>query len=487
MLRQPPPPDGPSRLGFLAELIVPRLPHPGAPQTRHRRSGIKVSFLEGSWAQIFITLTGGKFLTDLLLHFGATASILGLGSSIQPFASTLQIAGAYLSNAAGSRKKVIVPACLVCRQAWWLVLPLLFLDLPQTAKVSIFLGVYFVSMVADAIIANIWMSWTADLVPDAVRGKVMGLRNALMLGISIFADFGISRLREVVGLEGRAFYLAVCFATAASAGLVTAQLFRRQWEPPLRRDPPPPLREIFSEALSHPGARRLITARALWNVAVGIAVAFWTPFMMNNLGLPFTTIAIYNVIVQGLTVVLGALLWGPVIDRAGTVPVIMINGVVIGLMPFLYLFATPENLTCYWIDAVATGICWSGFNAAIFNLPFQVLPERRRDFHLAAMNAIAGTVLGASAVVGGLIAEWLQPIRIEYSGRVFGNFHVMFVLSGVLRLSALAALARVPDIRGRGIAFTLFEIGSNMKELVTNPRLVLVKRYARKRRTAQGK
>ncbi len=472
---------------MIAELIVPRLPHPDAPQTRKRRSGIKVSFLEGSWAQIFITLTSGKFLTDLLLHFGATPAVLGVGSSIQPFTSTLQLAGAYLSNAAGSRKKVIVPACLVCRQAWWLVLPLLFLDLPQSTKVAIFLCVYFVSMVADAIIANIWMSWTADLVPDAVRGKVMGLRNALMLGIAIFADFGISKLRETLGLDGRATYLAVCFATAAAAGLVTAQLFRRQWEPPMRRHAPPPLREIFAEAFAHPGARKLITARVCWNVAVGVAVAFWTPFMMKNLELPFTTIAIYNLIVQGLTVVLGALLWGPVIDRAGTVPVIMINGFVIGLMPFLYLVATPEDLTCYWVDAVLTGICWSGFNAAIFNLPFQVLPEERRDFHLAAMNAIAGTVLGASAVLGGVIASALEPIHIEFSGRTFGNFHVMFVISGVLRLSALVALARVPDIRGRGIAFTLFEIGSNMKELVTNPRMVLVRRYARKRRTAQSK
>ncbi len=487
-MRHAPPPAGPPpRLGLLAELVVPRLPHPQAPLTRHRRSGIKVSFLEGSWAQIFITLTGGKFLTDLLLHFGATPAILGIGSAIQPFASTLQLAGAYLSNAAGSRKTVIVPACLVCRQVWWLVLPLLFLDLSQSAKVAVFLGIYSVSMVADAIIANIWMSWTADLVPDAVRGKVIGLRNAIMLGIAVFADFGMSRLREVLGEDGRGGYLAVCFATAAGAGLVTAFLFRRQWEPPMRRDPPPPLREVVAEAMAHPGARRLIAARALWNVAVGIAVAFWTPFMMNNLGLPFTTIAIYNVIVQGLTVVLGALLWGPVIDRAGTVPVILINGVVIGLMPFLYLFATPENLACYWLDAVLTGICWSGFNAAIFNLPFQVLPERRRDFHLAVMNAIAGTVLGASAMAGGFLAEALEPVRIAISGREFGNFHVMFVLSGVLRLSALAALSRVPDIRGHGIAFTLFEIGSNMKELVTNPRMVLLRRYGRKRRPAHRK
>jgi len=465
----------------LRELLAPRVPPASAPTAVRRRSGIHYSFLEGAWAQIFISLTGGKFLTDLLRFFGANDQWLGFGSAVQPITSTMQILGAYLSNWAGERKRVIVPACVVARQSWWLVLPLILLDLPSSIKLPVFLALFTTSMVADAIIANLWLSWTADLIPDKVRGRILGKRTALMLTIALGADFLISEMRGRTDHQGHAPYLLACFGTAAAAGLVTAFLFRRQWEPPMKRHPVPPLREVFRDALASDGVMRLLTARCAWNIAVGIAMAFWTPFMMDYLDLTFTQILWYNLIVQGMTVFLGALVWGPVIDRAGTVPVVLICGLVIGLMPFLWLFMGPEDLAFYWLDAVLTGLCWSGFNAAMGILPLQVVPTFRRDYQLAMLSAIGGIVLGLGSVAGGTIAQALHGIEIHWNGREYGNYHVMFVISGLLRLSCLFVLARVPDVRSKGIMFALLATGTSMKEMVTNPMLLFARRNTRRR------
>ena len=151
-------------------------------------------------------------------------------------------------------------------------------------------------------------------------------------------------------------------------------------------------------------------------------------------------------------------------------------------MPFLWLFMGPKYLAFYWLDAILTGLCWSGFNAAMSILPLQVVPEYRRDYQLALLSAIGGIVLGLGSVGGGAIAQGLSGIEIHWNGREYTNYHVMFVISGVLRLSCLFVLARVPDVRGKGIMFALLATGTSMKEMVANPGLLLARRNPRRRR-----
>lgn len=441
--------------------------------SEERRRSIASLFQEGVFAQIWITLTGGKFLADLMLFFGATAIHLGLVNAIAFLAAPAQLLGAYLVLWVGSRKRVIVPSVFICRQVWWLVLVLILVPMDPKLKLWAFIGVYCVCHLSGAVAGNAWLSMLGDLVPEQLRGRVVASRNGLLVVVGVAADFLLSQLREWLGPDWRGFYLFVCVFVATVAGLRTVFIFLHQWEPPFTPPKPPGLFSILRTAFSHPGVRLLIWTISLWNFAVGIAVSFWAPHMMTYLDMPFTMILVYTLIITVGIYIMGTTIWGPVIDRAGTLPVIMTCGAIISCLPLLWLFVPPGDLRLLWLDAVLSGIAWSGFNAAIFSLPFQIIPERNRGFYFAVLSGFNGLALGLGALAGGVVAEYLTPMSVQLGKMTYINYHVTFLLSAVLRMAALFALRRVPDVRGRGMTFMLQAVGDGVQKLMTNPRFVL--------------
>ena len=439
-----------------------------------RRKSITLLFEEGVFAQIWITLTSGKFLTDMALFLGASAIHLGIINAIPFLVAPAQWLGAWLVAWLGSRMRIIIPTALVCRQIWWGVLLLILIPISPVHKLWAFIGIYAICHLAGAINGNAWISLIADLIPTSIRGRVVASRNGLLLLVGVSADFAISQLRESLGPEGRKLYLSVCILVATLAGLRTIFIFRRQWEPPCPKLRPPRFWRTLRRSFAHRGVRTLIISISMWNFAIGTAIAFWSPHMMNYLHLSFVQILIYTAIITALSFVMGNAVWGPVIDRAGALHVILACGAAISCIPFLYFFITPKHLLLYWVEACISGVFWSGFNAAIFNLPFQIIPEKNRSFYFAVLTGINGLALGVGSIAGGFLAEALKSFHFVLGGIHYYNYHATFLLSGVLRWGALLFLRRAPDSRSRGLIYTLQAVGDGVQKLMTSPRLILV-------------
>ncbi|MDX2175493.1 MAG: MFS transporter [Candidatus Sumerlaeia bacterium] len=477
------------QLHLLKFLFFGRATPEDAPVAVHRRNGIAISFLEGAWAQVWITLTAGKFLVDLIRHLGGGDLEIALISAVPFLFGPAQLLGAYLCTHFGSRKKVILVSAFINRQIWWLAVPLILLPLDSSVRFGLFFLMYLVSQFAGQITNNTWLSWTADLLPTQLRGRIIGARNALILGIATLADFGASAVRDGFGEAGRTAALALIFGVAAFAALVSVNLFRRQWEPPLASRELPPLRKILGACWRNADVKRLQTAVLLWSFAVGVGGPFFTPFMMDDLELSFIMILWYTLIVSGLSMLMNAFFWGHIVDKAGTLPVLLGNGLVIGCLPLLYLFITPEDLSLYWFDAVVTGIAWSGFNVALFNLPLQVVPLRDRAYYLAITSMVGGIGMGAGNVLGGFVANAIGGSTLDLFGYAWNNYQVMFILTTVLRYGALLLFLRVPDRRNRGMFVFMQELGEGVQRLVTAPRSLLLlgtRSPKRRRRRAAG-
>ncbi len=458
------------------------MPRESTPFALKRRSGIRACYEEGFYAQIFITLTSGKFLTDLALHFGAASIHLGLINAIPFLACSAQVLGAYLTTRLGSRRKVLVPSVGISRAIWWVVLALVLLPIPTSAKLWAFVAVYAISSLAGQVSGNAWLSWLSDLIPNRMLGRVISSRNGLLLAIGIFADFLMSTAREHMGDKYRVAYLALVLCIAAFFATKTIFVFFNSWDPPSHPAPMPSPLKILRRSFSLPGMRRLIFALLIWNTAVGVAVAFWAPHMMTYLQMPFTKILIYSSIVTTVSFFMSTFIWGAVIDRAGTLPVVLFCASIIVLFPLFWLFATPQNLTPLWIEGALSGFAWSGFNVGIFNMPFQILPKKNRSYFFAVLSALSGVALGIGSVAGGMAAQVLEPLRITLFGIPYINYHATFVLSFVLRLSCLPLLARIPDTRSRGMVFMFQAMGDGVQKIMTSPRLVLLAYAPRRKR-----
>jgi MFS family permease len=238
------------------------------------------------------------------------------------------------------------------------------------------------------------------------------------------------------------------------------------------KTPSPRLKDIIHQISKIKAVRRLIFALMLWNIAVGVATSFWTPHMMLNLKMSFTTIFLYSTVVTIFSFIMSRMIWGRVIDRAGTVSVVTFCSILISFIPFIWLFITPGDISLIWFEAVLNGLMWSGFNIAIFNLPFYILPKKNQSYFFAILSATSGIALGIGAIFGGVIAQILEDFRMEIGGITYINYHVTFLLSGILRGSCVFLLRKIPDTRSRGMIFMLRIMGDGLVRATTNPRLI---------------
>ena len=87
------------------------------------RKSLIVNTWEGSFATVFIVLTGGAFLTGLALHLGAGDFEIGLLAAIPFIAQLAQLVAAYLVDITGRRKKITIWSIGLARQAWLMLVP----------------------------------------------------------------------------------------------------------------------------------------------------------------------------------------------------------------------------------------------------------------------------------------------------------------------------------------------------------------------------
>ncbi len=414
---------------------------------RLRRSLVS-SVFEGMTAEVVNATAGGAVLTAWALHLHASALVLGIVAALPFWSSWAQFPAAWLTSRTGSRRLAIVTVAL-SRQVLWPLVALPFLPLANTSKEAVLLAVSGASALLAVIGNNAWTSWMGELVPSSIQGRYFGRRTAMCtlagavgsLGAGAVLDFTRARGSENLGLS----LLALI---AGLSGTLSFFLMRRQHDP--GRGPAAPFTwSTLLRPFGHRAARRLIAFLGSWNVAIGLSSAFFIVFELQDLRLAFTTLALLGIVTATLRI-LAAPFWGRAIDRFGARPVVVVCSALVTMIPLVWLFPTPARLWPVGVDAVLTGILWSGHNLATFQLPLSLAPREGRPFFLAAFSAAAGIPFAVAAAVGGLIAGGL-PRHFLVLGHPFANFQALFALSFGLRLFAVALALRLTEPGARSI------------------------------------
>lgn len=165
------------------------------------RTSLKASTLDGVFATLFTNVTGGVLLTNFLLELGATATEIGILSSIPMLANLMQPIGAYWSEQTNSRHNYCFWIYGLSRSLWVLLAIAIFWVGQRHAEpdllIAIVLGVATFSYFLGALGSAPWLSWMAALVPPPLRGRYFGLRSSaanLTNLISVpLIGFGVSR------------------------------------------------------------------------------------------------------------------------------------------------------------------------------------------------------------------------------------------------------------------------------------------------------
>ena len=422
-------------------------------------SGLRISIVEGSFATLYATLAGGMFLTGLALFLGANSFQIALISAIPALVTGFSFLAGFLVRRSGRRKELVLWTAGIGRGVFIVLVPFLLL------RLGIGLPLFFAVVAASSILMNIagtiWQSWISDLVPEARRGRFFGLRNAVHGLIGVLTAYGAGRGMDALKAAGHEpLGYGLAFGLAAAFGITSTILLTRQPEPEMPEKPPVGMRELLFGPLKEPQFRRLTAFLAAWFLTGTLASPFYIVHMMKNLHFSFTAIGVYSII-GGLTGMLFQLFWGRIVDRFGSKPVTVFNFALVGIMPLLWVFATPAFRLPIWLDGLMNGMVWSGASLGLWNLLLDLADNpQRKESYFAIYGVVTGLGAFVASLIAGAVAQAMSGFHLHFLGRTFINYHVMFLAAGLARFFTLPLLTRVHERDSKSVQHTVRVLGS---------------------------
>ncbi len=126
---------------------------------------------------------------------------------------------------------------------------------------------------------------------------------------------------------------------------------------------------------------------------------------------------------------------GMLIDRLGVKPVLILSHFIWAILPGFWVIATPGT-ALFWL-----GICFllgGGGSAAAVNAGIKMMtrvpPPEHRTMYIAVTGCVSNLSGGMGAFVGGWFLSAYAGHQWTFWGKEYIPFHVLFVVSLLLRL-----------------------------------------------------
>ena len=395
---------------------------------------------EGAYANIFIVLTGGAFLTGLALFLGANDLQIGVLAAAPFLMQSAQLLSPFVFRDSGRSRGRMISMLGTSRIIWITAVPLVLFS--GDWRLSVLLSIVAVSGLLTMIATPTWLDWMADIVPKELRGRFFSRRNAAIAGTtlagtilgSLILDWGRSEDVEAFG------FVAIVLLATIGALMAWREMKRILANDRVGGDANRAVRPNLTKPFRNGVFRQVLAAFALWNIAIGSSAAFFAPHMLLNLNMSFFQVGLYSC-ATALVGILSSRVWGRFIDRIGSKPVLNICAFGIALIPLIWLFPTEHSLWILIPEAIYSGLLWAGFNVAAFTLPLDRSPREDRTTYLSVFAAITGLAFFTASVIAGTAAETLSDWRGHFSGLTLVNYHLLFVGSSMLRLLTAGLIA----------------------------------------------
>jgi MFS family permease len=446
------------------------------------KKGLRDATLDGSFYSVMTSLTNGVFLTGFVLALGASHFEIGIIASLPLLAPMLQLpASPFLVRK--RLKDISLWASFLGRSVWVPIalLPLIAMSSPSHWVVWILilgLAVYHIS----ASIAGVsWISWMADLVPEKMRGRYFGNRNAAIGAVGMIATLGGGLLvkRYDVWFKPKVMTgFAFLFLVALVFGYTSILFLRRiPFHPGFQERVHCSFAQSLSTVLKDKRFLILILFSSFWGFGVNLASPFFTvymlqdlrlgyEYMLQDLRLGYETVALYTVL--NLTAnLLGMWFWGRASDRYGNKPVMQSMGLLAAVLPFLWIFVTPVTVPYLGpFNHLLGGFCWAGINLTSVNLLLKLARKGEQTVYFGVHAFACSLFIALGPPAGGMLSEYFAHLDLKLGGMHIYHLHFVFIFSTSLRYCSLILLRWVHEPKGVPV-LNMIKALSNIKRLST--------------------
>jgi MFS family permease len=380
----------------------------------------------------------GSYITPFALTMGATTQQIGYLSSLPNFANMLiMLFAPMISERAGSRKALILPAVLMIA-LWWLpilAIPYFF----HTGQVWWLIAFFTLCTATTGVISPPWSSMMADLTPPEVRGSYFGMRNRIGGFVTLVFSFVAAGLLQVFTGNTRLAF-TIIFLGAMTGRLISLFFLSRMSEPhpalpvnTTRESIPQIARGLFSTNIG-----RFILFVIFLNLAQNIDAPFFSAYLLKELHINYISYQLINATMAVVTMFV-VVWWGKRADKAGRVKVLHVTAVMIPFVSLLWLL----NSSVVWFCAVQvySGFAWAGFNLCASMFIWDAAPQQNRTRYIALYGALGAFGVTMGSLIGGNLGPHLPKISNSY-------FLTLFLVAGIVKLIVVLGLFRnISEVR----------------------------------------
>ncbi len=374
---------------------------------------------------------GDAYLPASLVLLGAGDFLIGLLAALpQIVGAALQFFSLSAMRAVKSRRLLVVAGSLAQALCW---LPIIATMLwPGNLSPEIAIVFFSIGFGAALFVNPAWSGWVADVVPENERAGFFARRNRLMQVALFVATFGGGWIIQALQLQysaGIAF--AAMFGIAFIARMSSAWFNSRTADVPYEAKLASEVK--FKHLFLLPAYRNelwFLGFVALMGFSVQFASPFFTPYMLNNLGLDIGALGTLTAIAI-VAKIIAYPYWGHAIDRFKNSTVLMTTALLAPFVPLLWLFSGDFWMLC--VFQVFSGFVWAGYDLAMFNSALSLVSRELRPSFISKYNIFSALASAAGALAGGaFLFAFPGAVLLGFSGIL-----LVFLLSGLMRLATV--------------------------------------------------
>ncbi len=418
-----------------------------------QNKALNFSTIDGALSAVMGSLAGGMFLMGFAIKIlKATPQQIGILAALPMFANLIQIFGSIIIEKTGKKKVLCFVSIFINRILWLLIilLPLAIFTPLADWRVWVLVSIIAISSVFGSLAGISWVAWMSDLVPENIRGTYFGKRNMIasacgMIVVLLGGKF-ITMWEGRFG-EANPFGFVSLFVVGLITGLISIFFLSRIPEAESTKEEGAGSFDfkVFFKPLQDKNFFTLILFVSAWMFAIQIAAPFYGVFMIDNLKIDFSTITILGTFATLATLFMMKI-WGPISDKLGNKPVIIVSGWFLIVVPFLWILAVPGK---YYLPVLLAHILSGAFMAGAalsqFNILIKLSPKEGRSVYLALFAAITGIVGATAPIVGGSLSNMLGNFSVTILNYNVSNLHVIFIISAVLQAGTIFFILKVKE------------------------------------------
>ncbi len=452
----------------------------GTPSADPVRKSLRLVTFAWIFGAAWLYITTGAALTRYAISLHVSEFGFGLLAALPFFCALIQLPTSYFLDRYGLRKKIFLLSGLPHRLSWLLIAAIPFL-FPASWWPVVLLFLITLSGVGAQMVTPAYFSWMADLVPSRIRGRFFSRRNQIgqFVGVIVTVLMGLALDRaQVVGPETLRSVICLLFVLAGICGALDFIFFIPVYDPPSHRsNPKVGFWSMFRRPLADKNFRHFLGYTATMTFAIGYIGQFIWLYLFNVVGLSNFRANIMLVVVPLIVMMISYPIWGRLVDRLGRKPVLLLSGLLVVHGGAAWIFVRQDSWWIGYLAAMVATAAWPGIELGNFNILLNMAGTakgRKQSTAFIAVNSVIVAFAGmASGIFGGIIAQSLKTWQGSLLGWPLTYHGVLFLISAVLRLAALAWLIGMEDPNASStrdaLRYVAANIYSNLQQAIFMP------------------